>query len=159
MAFTPFAKITIPRKEFAFGIVVERGLEKYFIFVGQKPIEDIPKFADVASVFVGCLTKSDLLEATIPAKVISYIAMGKPIILAMDGEVQNLINSTIMCGFAGPSGDARALAENIARAYRLSPFERIKMGDRARIYHQNYLSRSVLLGELNNTLKSSARIQ
>lgn len=139
--------------------VVERQLEKYFIFEGQRPISDMPKYADIASVLVGCLAKSDLLEVTIPAKVISYIAMGKPIVLAMDGEVRDLINVTIGCGFASPAGEARALADNLERIYNMPPYNRTKMGVQAQKYHKQHLSRGSLLGKMNNTISASTRIQ
>jgi glycosyltransferase involved in cell wall biosynthesis len=130
--------------------VNKRQLNKYFVFEGQKPIDDMPKYADIANVLVGCLVKSDLLEATIPAKVMSYIAMAKPIVLAMDGEVQDLINTTIGCGLAGKTDDYRTLAKNIENIYRLTPNQRAKMGDRARSYHQENFSRKLLLGKLYN---------
>ncbi|BAS09786.1 2-deoxystreptamine glucosyltransferase [Arthrobacter sp. Hiyo4] len=67
--------------------VEARGLGDCFEFVGQVPPEEIPAYTTLADVLVGCLVKSDLLEATIPAKVLSYVAAGRPVVLAMDGEV------------------------------------------------------------------------
>lgn len=138
--------------------VAERHLGEFFIFEGQKPIGDMPKYADIADVLVGCLVKSNLLEATIPAKVMSYIAMGKPIVLAMDGEVQDLVNSTIDCGFAGRTEDAQALAHNIETAYHLSPDQSTAMGDRARKYHQDNFRRERLLGKLCNFVLASGKV-
>lgn len=128
--------------------VKKNNLENYFLFEGQHPIEDIPKYTDIADVLVGCLVKSELLEATIPAKVMSYIASAKPIVLAMDGEVQELINETIKCGFVSDTEDYISLASNIKHIYDLSPAERNKLGERARNYHNNYLERNIVLGKL-----------
>jgi colanic acid biosynthesis glycosyl transferase WcaI len=128
--------------------VVRQELQRYFIFEGQKAMEDIPKYTNVADLLIGCLVKSDLLEATIPAKVMSYIASGKPIVLAMDGEVQTLINKTIQCGFAGPAGDPEKLYQNITKAYH-SPKKDLKdMGERARKYHFSNFERNLILGKL-----------
>lgn len=136
--------------------VNSHNLADTFIFEGIKPMTDMPKYGDIANVLVGCLTNSDLLEATIPAKIMSYVAMAKPIVLAMDGEVQNLINDTINCGFAGPTENAATLADNIEKVYRLSKSERDKLGKNAKAYHQIHLQRDVLLGKINDMLIASA---
>lgn len=128
--------------------VKKAGLQDCFIFEGQKPIEDIPRYTPIADVLIGCLVRSDLLEATIPAKVMSYLAAGRPVVLAMDGEVRELVNKTIKCGFAGPTGDAQQLADNLKKIYNLTPKERSALGSRARKYHFQHFERNLILGKL-----------
>lgn len=128
--------------------VAEKGLSDTFVFEGYQPIDDMPKYADIADILVGCLTKSELLEATIPAKVMSYIALGKPVALAMDGEVQELINKKIRCGFAGPTEDADRLAISIEEMYMMTPKQREAMGTRARTYHFKNFERNLVLAKL-----------
>ncbi len=60
----------------------------------------------------------------------SYIASGKPIVIAMDGEVRSLINDTIQCGFSGPAGNARAFYTNLKRLYYSPQKQQIAMGKR-----------------------------
>lgn len=129
-------------------LVADANLSDVFSFEGQHPIEDMPKYIAGADVLVGCLVKSELLEATIPAKVMSYIASGKPMVLAMDGEVQTLINKTIGCGFAGPTEDAKSLANNILKIYRMSAKDRDTLGKKARDYHFKHFERNIVLGKL-----------
>lgn len=130
--------------------VSKAGLSKNFFFEGFKPIEDIPKYTSFADILIACLVKSDLLDATIPAKVMSYIASGRPIVLAMDGEAQDLINKTIKCGFAGPTGDAEALCANIKKIYNMTKSERSNMGKRAKKYHFKHFERNIILEKLYN---------
>ncbi len=106
------------------------GLSESFVFEGKKPMSDIPKYTDIASGLVACLTASSLLECTIPAKVTSYIAAGRPVVLAMDGEAAELVRES-GAGFAGPAGDARALYENLKRLYEAGEDGRALMGERA----------------------------
>lgn len=134
--------------------VKSRGLESIFSFEGQHAVEDIPKYTNIADILVGCLTKSPLLEATIPAKVMSYIASGKPLALAMDGEVQTLINSTIKCGLVGPAGDSDALYRNIKILYTSSAHEREAMGERAKEYHFIHFERNIVLNKMYNFIFS-----
>lgn len=128
--------------------VRKAGLADSFFFEGQRPMSDIPKYTYIADGLVGCLVKSELLEATIPAKVMSYIASGKPLILSMDGEVQRLINTTINGGFVGPAGDSMALAKNIESLYRLTPTERRVISKNLHRYHFKHFERNLLLEKL-----------
>lgn len=123
-------------------------LTENFSFEGFKPITDIPKYADIADALIGCLVKSTLLEATIPAKVMSYLALGKPILLAMDGEVQDLINQKAQCGYASATEDAQTLAKNILTLYNLSPSERKKLGKKGKKYHLTNFDRNIILSKL-----------
>ncbi len=128
--------------------VKQAGLIDSFYFEGQKPITDMPKYMGVADLLIGCLVKSELLEATIPSKVTSYFAAGKPMVLAIDGEARDLVNKTIQCGFAGPTEDVQTLAANIRKVYELSRIERRKMGARGRAYHFKHFERNLILNKL-----------
>lgn len=127
-----------------------RGLDDVFLFEGHHPVTDIPKYTTLADVLVAGLVKSDLLEATIPAKVMSYIASGRPLALAMDGEVGRLVMDDAQCGLVGPAGDAAALAGNIRKLYHMSLEERQALGVRGRAYHFANLERSIVLDRLKN---------
>ncbi len=136
---------------------IELGLDNFY-FEGVKPMEDIPKYSNIANLLVGCLVKSELLEATIPAKVMSYIASGKPIVLAMDGEVQDLVNETIKCGYASATEDAEELYRNIKKVYEMDGSERINLGNNAKKYHFKHLERNIILGQLYNFIFNKSSI-
>lgn len=130
-----------------------RKLTDQFYFEGYKPITEVPKYTTIAHALFGCLVKSELLEATIPAKVLSYIASRKPVILAMDGEIRDTINDN-NCGFAGPAGDAASLAENIEKVYRLSIEERQIMEKNCSQLHSEQFDRNKNMWKLYNFLFS-----
>jgi len=136
--------------------VKKAGLSDSFYFEGFKPMEEIPRYTGIADVLIGGLVTSDLLEATIPAKVTSYLAAGKPIAMAIDGEAHDLINNRAKCGYAGPTEDAAALAENIKKIYKLSPKQRQAMGARGRAYHFKHLERNIVLSKLYNFIFDEA---
>lgn len=123
-------------------------LQDNFHFEGSKPPTDIPRYTAISDLLIGCLVKSEFLEATVPAKVMSYIAAGRPMVLAMDGEVQDLINKTIKNGYASPTEDAAALAANIKKIHDMSPQERTTMGRRGRAYHMKHFERNIILSKL-----------
>jgi colanic acid biosynthesis glycosyl transferase WcaI len=127
-----------------------------FFFEGLKPKEEIPKYTtSVADVLFSSLIKDKLLEVTVPAKVFSYLAAGKPIVLSIDGEAQDLINNKIGCGFASPAEDWKELAQNIEKMYKLSPTQREKLGRRAKTYHFENLERNVVMKKLEIFMQDS----
>lgn len=133
--------------------IKQLGLTDIFSLEGFHPIEDIPKYTYISDALLACLRKSDMLDCTIPAKVMSYLAAGRPILLAMDGETQQMVNS-INCGFAGPAGDVDALYQNVCRLYCMEYKERMEMGRRAKEFHLSNFERDISLDKLINFMYS-----
>lgn len=133
--------------------IKSKGLDECFRFEGYRPMEKIPFYNASAEVLIACLVKSDLLGLTIPAKIFSYMAAGKPIVTAIDGETQNLIRDA-GCGFVADSGDAAALAKNIRKIYDMGEQERLKLGQNAREYHFKHLQREQNVKKLINFMFS-----
>ena len=68
-----------------------------------------------------------------------------------DGEGSFVIEKA-QAGLTAPSGDARALYENLVKLYTMSPEERGKMGANARSYHFEHHSRDKVLADLINCI-------
>lgn len=127
--------------------VNRRDLTDYFTFEGFKPFEEVPKYQTIADALLVALTKSPLFEYGIPAKVQSYMPSGKPIVGAMDGEGQRLINSS-GSGICVDSGDASGLAQAIIDLVDMTPKERAQMGSRGRDYHFEHFERDYNLNRV-----------
>ncbi len=130
--------------------VKKAGLASDFYFEGFKPMIEIPNYTGIADALVGGLVKSDLLEASIPAKVTAYIAAGRPMVMYLDGEARDLINNQARSGFVGPTQDSKELAKNIKKVYDMTPKQRKDMGEMARKYHFKHLERNVVYEKLYN---------
>ncbi len=124
--------------------VSEAGLEKWFSFEGQKLPEEVPAYQAMADVLLAAQVRCEDFGLTVPGKVTSYIAAGKPILASMDGAGAALINEA-GCGLTSQTGDASALADNLIRLYRMAPEERARYGENALDYHRRYLKRELLL--------------
>ena len=83
------------------------------IFHGRQPLERMPEYYSMADAMLVTL-KSGELAATLPGKVQTCLAAGKPIIAAADGETPKVIHEA-NCGFCGPAGNSDELAENIRK--------------------------------------------
>ncbi len=121
--------------------VRKRGLDKYFVFEGFKPYQEVPKYQTLADGLLVALSRSPLFEYGIPAKVQSYMASGTPIVGAMDGEGKRLINDS-QSGFCVESGDSKGLAKAIMKLIDLPKKERAAMGKKGREYHFKHFERN-----------------
>lgn len=137
--------------------VKELGLTDQFIFEGLKPVEDVPKYQVIAHAMIVALTKSPLFEYGIPAKVYSYMPSGKPIVGAMDGAGQELIN-TSGSGICVDSGDATGLADAIIRLHGMSSAQRDRMGAKGYDYYSRHFDREKNLHRLIEFVFNDRRI-
>jgi glycosyltransferase involved in cell wall biosynthesis len=124
--------------------VQERGLAGNVHLLGRRPQESMPRYFALADVLLVTLRKDPIFALTIPSKLQSYLACGKPIVAALDGEGARVVVES-GAGRSAPSGDANALADAIMEIYRLPEHERAAMGLRGRQYYQTHFNRERLL--------------
>lgn len=128
-------------------------LDSVFYFLGAHPATEMPKYFSCADALVVSLKKHDIFALTIPSKVQSYLAVGKPIIGSLDGEGARIIQ-VAKAGYTAPAEDADELANSIAAFYELSVQERLQMGSNARHYFEQEFEREKLLDKLERILIS-----
>ena len=133
-------------------LIAQNDLTEYFTFEGFHPIEDIPKYTALADALLGTLSADGLQDFTIPAKVMSYLAGGRPLLLAMEGEPEEIIRKAD-CGFCSKPGDAKALAENIKALHAMSEAERERLGVNARAYQQAHFERDASIDQMLEVLE------
>lgn len=133
-------------------------LDEQFVFEGLKPVTEVPKYQSIADATIVALSKSPLFEYGIPAKVYSYMPAGKPIIAAMDGEGQRLINSLAKCGICVDSGDTQGLADAIVTLTTMKSDDRKKMGKRGKDYYLKHFEREHNLTRLIEFVINGKRI-
>ena len=103
------------------------------IFYGRRPLEEMPEFYAKADAMLVTLSDDPVLSLTLPGKVQSYMAVGKPIIGAIDGETKIVIEEA-QCGFCGKADNAAELAENIKKFIKSE--NPVAMGQNARKYYE-----------------------
>ncbi len=119
------------------------------IFYGRKPVSEMPEFYAKADALLVTLKADPVLSLTLPGKVQSCMAAGKPIIGAVDGETARVI-AEAECGYCGPAEDADRLAENILE---FSSANMTQMGKNARAYYEQQFDKSKFMDALENALK------
>lgn len=105
------------------------------ICAGRFDFSFMPSIYAQADAFLLTLNADDILQYTLPWKTQGYLAAGKPIVGAIDGEGARVIVEA-GCGYCGPAENAEVLAENIKKMAVLSGAERRKMGESGKEYFE-----------------------
>lgn len=129
-----------------------RKLTNSFHLIGHYPVESMPRFFSLADVMLVTLKKDPVFSLTIPAKIQSYLACGKPIVAALEGESANII-AEAKAGVAVGCESPDALATAILKLKSLSADELRQMGKNGLLYYRENFSRNMLLDRLENWMK------
>lgn len=123
-----------------------KGLEN-IVFYGRRPLEEMPEFYAKADAMLVTLAADPVLSLTLPGKVQSYMAVGKPIIGAIDGETKVVIEAA-QCGYCGKADDAAELAENIRKF--INSEDRVAMGQNARKFYEYTFQEGLFMDKLES---------
>ena len=135
--------------------IVRRRLQGRFHLLGTQPPERMPHYFARADVLLATLRREPIFAYTIPSKIQTYIACGKPVIAALDGEGGRIIREA-GAGWAVPSEDPKALAEAVAAASRARAAELAAMGARAEACFREQFEREKLLSQLEAELMQAS---
>lgn len=127
--------------------VKQNGLAHAVTFCGQVPPGDIPKWTAGASTLYAGLAKSENLALTVPAKIASYMAAAKPLLVATGGEGAKAAAESGGALVSAP-GDAAALAKNILALAAMPKQKLDDMGRASFEYYQKNYSRTEILAKL-----------
>lgn len=133
--------------------ILSSDTETFFTFEGQRPVTDIPAYHTQADALFAALTPSADLGLTVPAKITSYMAAGKPCLVCVDGEATRIIHEA-GCGLTCQAGNADALYQNIITLADMSAKQRAALGASGRAYYNAHFKRAPLLEKLERFILS-----
>ncbi len=107
----------------------------------------MPGLFAAADALLVSLKSDPVLSLTIPGKVQSYLAAGRPILAMLDGEGAKALTEAD-AGLTCPAGDAEGLAMNVCQLVALTAAERTAMGERGRRYAKSEFGREPLFDRL-----------
>jgi glycosyltransferase involved in cell wall biosynthesis len=127
--------------------IERRGLRATVHLLGRHPVQSMPRFFALADVMLVTLKEDPVFALTVPSKVQSYFACGRPVLAALDGEGARVIQEA-GAGIAVKTGDPTALADAVMRFCRMPVPEREAMGRRGADYFARNFERSLLISQL-----------
>ena len=119
------------------------------IFHGRKPSEEMPRYYAFADAMIVTLTDNPLVSLTLPAKVQSYMAAGKPILASANGEIANVIRES-GAGFCSGANEDRGFVDSVKLF--LNSDDRNDLGKKAKKYYDNNFSREKVMNKLEKIL-------
>ena len=132
-------------------LVKDRGLEEVVLFPGRFPASVMPALIARADASLLTLKKEPIFAITVPNRLQSYMACGKPILASIDGEAAGII-SAAKCGLVSPAGDLSEFISIVENFMEISSVERVTWGDNARAYFLKHFERNKILDQLDELL-------
>lgn len=125
-----------------------REIENTVHLLGRRPVELMPRYFALADVLLVSLKSNPVFALTLPAKIQSYMACGRPILACLEGEGAKIIQES-GAGISCLSGDYESLAEAVLKMYNYSEIERKEMGLKGRAYFEKHFTRNILLAQFD----------
>lgn len=125
------------------------------VFHGRHPLEEMPSFYNASDAMLCTFANSPILAYTLPRKVQSYMAAGKPVLGTLVGESRRVIEEA-QCGLCCAAEDYEGLASICRQFLDISEDEKSVMGENAQSYNEEHFSRESFFSTLElelNTLK------
>lgn len=121
-------------------------------FLGWRPGEAMPRYLSLAGALLISLRRDDSFASTVPAKVQSSLAMGRPVIAALEGEGARIVRES-GAGLVVAQEDAPALAHGVRTLLHLAPDARDRMGRHGRTYALAHFDRDTLVAQLGGWMR------
>ena len=123
-------------------------------FHGRHDISEMPAFYAMADAMLITMKDDPVLSATLPGKVQTYMAAGKPVVGSIGGETARVVNDDAQCGMCCAPEDAVALAE-IMRKFASDEDLRNCCSKNARRYYQDHFSKEHFFTMLETVLQEN----
>jgi glycosyltransferase involved in cell wall biosynthesis len=131
--------------------VARRGLKRFHL-LGHRPPQRMAGYFAHADVLLATLRREPVFSLTIPARIQAYLACGKPVIAALEGEGARIIREA-RAGWVVPPEDPRELANAVLAASRASRSDLDRTGEAGRACFEEHFEREKLLSQLEAELQ------
>jgi glycosyltransferase involved in cell wall biosynthesis len=132
--------------------IIRLKLQDIVFLVGRFPVEEMPNFFVHADIMLLSLKDEDIFSMTIPAKLQSYMAFGKPIVGMLNGIGAKVIREA-NCGYVCDAGDYTSLANNVIKAYGSNKKILFNKGQNGKKYYSSHFSKAAIVSKLLTIFK------
>jgi colanic acid biosynthesis glycosyl transferase WcaI len=132
------------------------GLGDRVTFLGRFPAARMPEFFQVADALLVSLKPEPIFALTIPSKLQSYMAAGRPILAMLDGEGRRVVDEA-GAGLSVAAGDAAGLAAAARSLSACAPDDLRAMGQAGLAYARGQFDRDALVMRLEGWMAEAAR--
>ncbi|MBE5793587.1 MAG: glycosyltransferase family 4 protein [Clostridiales bacterium] len=130
----------------------ELTVEDRITFHGRKPLEEMLKYYAMADAMLVSMSDNISINDTLPGKVQSYMAVGKPILGTAGGETIYAIE-TAECGYCTPADDTEAFVAAV-RKFISEPENHQKMGENGQKYYNAHFTKKYHMDKLEQLFRA-----
>lgn len=141
------------KKGFVEQQIKELNLCDTVFLLGRYPLEDMPDLFIHADAMLVSLKDQEIFSLTIPSKIQSYMAFGKPIVSMING-IGNEIIREAGCGDTAVAGDFESLANNVKKLSQSTRKELFAKGKAGQEYYQKFFSKKKIVDHLMEIFQS-----
>ena len=132
----------------------QRGLTNV-VFLPAVPMAEVGTYLQAADALLVHLRKDPLFEITIPSKTQAYMAAGKPLLMAVDGDAADLVRQS-GGGVVAESENAAGLAQAADALTETRPQALANMGQQAQQFYAEHLALAVGVGRFGEIFSELA---
>ncbi len=119
------------------------------IFHGRIPLDEVARKYSESDGLIVTLSDNPVLSMSFPGKIQTYMAAGKPIIGAVNGEAAEIIKEA-RCGFCAKAEDVDGLCECIKQFMNS---DKAQLGKNARKYYEENFQKTDFINRLSEELE------
>jgi glycosyltransferase involved in cell wall biosynthesis len=122
------------------------------VLAGRFPMDAMPEIYHHAACLVVTLKNEEIFSYTVPSKVQAYLAAGRPIVAALNGEGARIIaeaGAGLTCG----AEDSMAMAQCVRSLHAMTEHERTRLGESGRRYFLEHFEMRRQAGRLVEILE------
>jgi glycosyltransferase involved in cell wall biosynthesis len=123
------------------------------VFLPPVPMSEVGTILDAADALIVHLKKDPLFEITIPSKTQAYMAVGKPLLMAVDGDAADLVRQS-NCGLIAESENSQSIANAAESLANMCSSDLQNMGERASQFYQDNLGIKVGVTKFSAVFKT-----
>ena len=122
------------------------------VFLPPVPMAQVGAYLHGADALLVHLRKDPLFEITIPSKTQAYMTVGKPLLMAVNGDAADLVRQS-GGGVLAESENVQSLAEAAEALASSTPEALATMGQQAQRFYREHLALSVGVGRFGDAFK------
>ncbi len=125
------------------------------LFLSRLPVSEIGEILNLADVLFVHLKKDSLFEITIPSKIQSYLAAGRPVLIGVSGDAASLVRQA-NAGLSCEPENTDSIAETVLTLYAMPKDDRERMGENGKQFYEKHLSFGIASTRIEEILALAA---
>jgi colanic acid biosynthesis glycosyl transferase WcaI len=123
------------------------------LFLPRRPVSEIAPVLRLADVLLVHLRKDPLFSITIPSKTQAYLAVGRPLLMAVEGDASEMVNRA-QAGLSCEPENPQAIAVAVKKLYNMTPSQLQQLGKNGQSLYDRELSFSVAIARYEQLFKT-----